>query len=139
MSFLVDTNIVSELGRGSRCDPGVASWLGGVGEEDLWLSVLVLGELRKGVDMARRKDPGKADVLEASLMAVSAGFAGRGRVLPVDRTVALEWGRMAAVRTVSVIDSMLAATAKVNGLTLVTRNEKDVAGLGADVLNPFNS
>ena len=139
MSFLVDTNIVSELGRGSRCDPGVAGWLAETGEEDIWLSALVLGELRKGVDMARGKDPGRANALEASLRAVAEGFAGRSRVLPVDQSVALEWGRMAAIRPVSVIDSLMAATAKANGLTLVTRNEKDVAGLGVNVLNPFKS
>ena len=137
MSFLIDTNIISELGKGSRCDPRVAGWLAEVDEGDIWLSALVLGELRKGVDMARRKDPRKADALEFSLDEVASGFVGQSRVLPVDQSVALEWGRMAAIRNLSVIDALLAATAKAYGLTLVTRNEKDVAGLGVEVLNPF--
>lgn len=135
MSFLIDTNIISEVRKGDRCDPAVAAWWAGVAEDDLWLSALVLGEIRKGVELARRRDPRKADALEAWLSDVVAGFG--DRVLPVDATVAEEWGRMNAIRPVPVIDALLAATAKANGLTLVTRNEADVAGLGVEVLNPF--
>lgn len=135
MSFLIDTNIISEIRKGARCDPGVARWWAGVAEGDLWLSALILGEIRKGVELARRRDPDKAAVLEAWLAEVVSGFG--DRVLPVDATVAGEWGRMSAIRPVPVIDALLAATAKANGLTLVTRNEADVAGLGVEVLNPF--
>ena len=135
MSFLIDTNIISEVRKGERCDPAVAAWWAGVAEDDLWLSALVLGEIRKGVELARRRDPGKADVLEAWLGDVVTGFG--DRVLPVDTAVAEEWGRMNAVRPVPVIDALLAATAKANGLTLVTRNGADLAGLHVDVLNPF--
>ena len=137
MSFLIDTNIVSELRKGARCDPGVATWWAGVAEEDLWLSALVLGEIRKGVELARRRDPRKAAALEAWLGEVVAGFG--DRVLPVDTAAAEEWGRMNAIRPAPVIDALLAATARANGLTLVTRNTADVAGLGADVLNPFDA
>ena len=135
MSFLIDTNIISELRKGARCDPGVAAWWAGVAENDLWLSALVLGEIRKGVELARRRDPRKAEALEAWLGDVIAGFG--DRVLPVDTAVAEEWGRMNAIRPAPVIDALLAATARANGLTLVTRNTADVAGLGAEVLNPF--
>jgi len=135
VSFLIDTNVISEVRKGERCDPTVAAWWAGVAEDDLWLSALVLGEIRKGVELARRRDPGKADVLEAWLADVVAGFG--DRVLPVDTAVAEEWGRMNAVRPVPVIDALLAATAKANGLTLVTRNGADVASLDVDVLNPF--
>ena len=135
MSFLIDTNVISEVRKGERCDPTVAAWWAGVAEDDLWLSALVLGEIRKGVELARRRDPGKADVLEAWLADVVTGFG--DRVLPVDTAVAEEWGRMNAVRPVPVIDALLAATAKANGLTLVTRNGADVASLDVDVLNPF--
>ena len=76
-----------------------------------------------------------AAALEAWLGEVVAGFA--DRVLPVDAAVAEEWGRMNAIRPVPVIDALLAATAKANGLTLVTRNEADVAGIEVEVLNPF--
>jgi toxin FitB len=137
VSFLIDTNIISEVRKGDRCDPAVAAWWAGVAEDDLWLSALVLGEIRKGVELARRRDPRKADALEAWLGDVIAGFG--DRVLPIDATVAEEWGRMNAIRPVPVIDALLGATAKANGLTLVTRNGADVAGLGVDVLNPFEA
>jgi len=135
VSFLIDTNIISEVRKGDRCDAAVAAWWAGVAEDDLWLSALVLGEIRKGVELARRRDPRKAAVLEAWLSDVVSGFG--DRVLPVDASVAEEWGRMNAIRPVPVIDALLAATAKANGLTLVTRNAADVAGLGVEVLNPF--
>jgi len=135
MSFLIDTNIISEVRKGDRCDPAVAAWWAGVAEDDLWLSALVLGEIRKGVELARRRDARKAEALERWLGDVAAGFA--DRVLPVDTSVAEAWGRMTAIRPVSVIDALLAATAKANGLTLVTRNGADLAGLDVDLLNPF--
>ncbi|MBD3766122.1 MAG: type II toxin-antitoxin system VapC family toxin [Rhodobacterales bacterium] len=102
MSFLIDTNIISEVRKGDRCDPTVAAWWSGVAEDDLWLSALVLGEIRKGVELARRRDPTKAAALEAWLGDVIAGFG--DRVLPVDTAVAEEWGRMNAIRPVPVID-----------------------------------
>jgi toxin FitB len=137
VSFLIDTNIISEVRKGDRCDRAVAAWWAGVAEEDLWLSTLVLGEIRKGVELARRRDPAKASALEAWLSEVVSGFA--DRVLTIDGAVADEWGRISAIRPTPVIDALLAATAKANGLTLVTRNEADVAGLGVEVLNPFNA
>lgn len=137
MSFLIDTNIISEVRKGRRCNPRVAAWWGDVAEDDLWLSALVVGEIRKGVELARRRDPQKAAALEAWLGEVTSGFA--DRVLPIDAAVAEEWGRMSAIRPVSVIDALLAATAKANGLTLVTRNMADVTGLGVAVLDPFEA
>ncbi len=135
MSYLIDTNIISEVRKGDRCDQRVAAWWASVAEDDLWLSALVLGEIRKGVELARRRDPQKATMLEVWLNDVVTGFG--DRVLPVDAAVAEEWGRMNAIRPVPVIDALLAATAKANSLTFVTRNGSDVAGLGVDVLNPF--
>ncbi len=137
MTFLIDTNVISEVRRGDRCDPAVAAWWSGVAEDDLWLSALVLGEIRKGVELARRHDPRRAKALEAWLADVMSGFG--NRVLPVDAAVAEQWGRMNAIRPVPVIDGLLAATARANGLTLVTRNVADVAALGADALNPFET
>jgi len=135
LSFLIDTNIISEVRKGARCNPGLAKWWAEVPEDDLWLSTLILGEIRKGIELARRRDPDQALVLEAWFGEVVSGFG--DRLLPVDAAVADEWGRMSAIRPVPVIDALLAATAKAQGLTLVTRNEADVAGLGVDVLNPF--
>jgi predicted nucleic acid-binding protein len=135
VSFLIDTNVVSEVRRGARCDARVAAWWESIDEGDLYVSALVIGEIRKGVELSRRKDPGKAEALQSWLNAVIAAFG--SRVLPIDRPIADEWGRMSALRPVPVIDGLLAATARIHDLTLVTRNEADVAGLGAKVLNPF--
>ena len=135
MSFLIDTNVISEVRRGVRCDPNVAAWYASIDDGDLYLSTLVLGEIRNGIERARRKDPPKAEILQRWLETVVAAFG--DRVIPIDAPVADEWGRMSALRSVPVIDGLLAATAKVHGLTLATRNDGDVAGLGANVLNPF--
>lgn len=135
MSYLIDTNIISEVRKGSRCDTNVAKWYASIADDDLFLSALVLGEIRRGVELARPRDSRKAAALERWLGEVEAAFA--GRVLGIDNTVADQWGRMSAIRPIPVIDGLLAATALANGLTLVTRNDRDVAGLGAAVLNPF--
>lgn len=135
MSFLIDTNVISEVRKGRRCDANVAAWYASIDDGDLHLSVLVLGEIRKGIELARPRDPSKAEALETWLASVDAAF--EGRILPIDRAVADEWGRMSGRRPVSTIDGLLAATAKVHRLTLVTRDETGVADLGAKVLNPF--
>jgi predicted nucleic acid-binding protein len=135
VSYLIDTNIISEVRKGERCDSRVSAWYASIADDDLFLSTLVLGEIRKGVELARGRDAGKAVALERWLREVETAFD--GRVLGIDNAVSDQWGRMSAVRPVPVIDGLLAATALVNGLTLVTRNDRDVAGLGAPVLNPF--
>lgn len=135
MSYLIDTNIISEVRKGSRCDVNVTKWYASIADDDLFLSTLVLGEIRKGIELARPRDMGKAAALERWLQEVEAAFS--GRVLGIDNAVADQWGRMSAIRPIPVIDGLLAATALTNGLTLVTRNDRDVAGLGAAVLNPF--
>ena len=134
--FLLDTNVVSEVRKGRRCDAGVSNWYAGVSEGDLYLSTLVLGEIRRGIELSRRRrDNQQADRLESWLQAVTGRFA--ERILPVDAEVADTWGRMCAIRPVPVIDGLLAATALTYGMTLVTRNISDVQGLGAQLLNPF--
>jgi toxin FitB len=135
VSYLIDTNIISELRKGHRCNPHVSAWYGSIRDADLFLSTLVLGEIRKGIELARPRDGDKAAALERWLHQVEAAF--EGRVLGIDNAVSDQWGRVSAIRPVPVIDGLLAATAMTNGLTLVTRNERDVAGLGARVLNPF--
>lgn len=137
MTYLIDTNIISEVRKGDRGDPAVTRWWNGVAEDDLWLSPLVLGEIRKSVELVRPRDPVRAEALETWLADVMSHFG--NRVLPVDTAVAEHWGRMNAIRPVPVIDALLAATAKANGLILVTRNIADVAGLDVDVLNPFEA
>src|SRR4029078_5615693 len=135
MSYLIDTNIISEVRKGARCDALVSAWYASVADEDLFLSTLVLGEIRKGVELPLPRDPGKACGVDRVLAAVGAAF--NGRVLGIDNAVSDQWGRMSAIRPLPAIDGLLAATALTNGLTLVTRNDRDVAGLGAVVFNPF--
>jgi hypothetical protein len=103
----------------------------------LHTSVIVLGELKLGIERVRPKDPGFAAALERWLSRLVARMG--DRILPVDRPIALTWGRIAALRTVPPIDGLLAATALVHGFTLVTRNVEDVADLGVSYLNPFDS
>ncbi len=133
--FLLDTNVISEIRKGARCDRNVAAWYGSTEGRDLYLSVLVTGEIRRGIEQVRPRDPERAGVFERWLASIDIAFA--GRILAVDRAVADEWGRLSAIRTVPVPDALLAATASVHGMTLATRNEVDVAGLGVTVLNPF--
>ncbi len=134
--FLLDTNVVSELRQGERGNAGVSDWYDGVPDEDLFTSALVIGEIRKGIArLRRRQDHRQAEVLEIWLEVSQDFFA--GRILPVDAAVADAWGQMYAIRNVSIVDGLIAATAKVNNFTLVTRNVEDVQGLGVDLLNPF--
>ena len=137
MRYLIDTNVISELRKDERRNPSVSLWYASVREESLYLSALVIGEIRKGVERLRRRDTVRADVLEQWLLAVKDAFA--GRILPVDETVSETWGRFNASRSLPVLDSLLAATARVHHLTLVTRNTGQIADLGVDLLNPFRS
>jgi toxin FitB len=135
MNYLIDTNIISEIRKGAQCDANVAAWYASIDDSEIYLSVLALGEIREGVERARLKDASRARALENWLSAVAEAFA--ERILPIDELVAEEWGRMGTERPVSAIEALLAATAKVHAMTLVSRNVADVADLGADLLNPF--
>lgn len=136
MTWLVDTNIISEVRKGPRCHLGVAAWWEAVEDRDLFLSVLTLGEIRRGIEAIRHRDPAKAATLERWLRDVSEAFG--ARIIGVDLAVAEAWGRMSVARSVPVIDALLAATAQVHDLVLVTRNTADVSGLGVRTLNPFD-
>ena len=137
MNYLIDTNIISEVRKGKRCNSNVASWYEGIEDESLYLSVLVIGEIRRGIERVRLKDTAQANALENWLIAVDKAFG--ERILPVDRAVADECGRLGASRPLPVIDGLLAATAKIHRMTLVTRNTTDIADLDVRVLNPFES
>lgn len=137
MSYLVDTNVLSELRRKTP-DPQVVDWFDRRPAGTLFVSVLTLGEIRKGVDAlphsARRL--ALLDWLETALPAFFSG-----RVLAVDQAVADRWGRLmsSAGRPLPTIDSLLVATAIHHGLTLVTRNLRDTQGLGVEVLCPWST
>ena len=136
MRYLLDTNVLSEVRR-PRGDAGVKRWISSVPTEDLYLSVLTLGEVRRGIGLLSRRDPVQADVYEAWLVTVLRDYA--DRVLPVDAAAAEEWGRMNVPNPVSVVDGLMAATAKVRNMTFVTRNTADVARTGARLLNPLDA
>jgi predicted nucleic acid-binding protein len=135
LSYLIDTNVVSELRKGERADSNVVAWIANLEDEEIFLSALTLGEIRRGIESARRRDRKFAAVLETWLGRIADQH--QDRVLPVDRSIAEEWGRLDVPDPVPVIDGLLAATAKVHGLTLATRNVGDVERTGVDYVNPF--
>jgi predicted nucleic acid-binding protein len=137
LKYLLDTNIISEVRKGAKCNANVFRWYESIDDSAIYLSVLVLGEIRKGVERTRPSDPDRARALERWLATAIGSFA--ERILPIDQAIADEWGRMAARRPVPTVDALLAATAKVHGMTLATRNVSDVSGLGADVIDPFQA
>lgn len=138
MRYLLDTNAISE-GVSRRPNPGVLAWGLQQSSLDLFVSVLSLGEVRKGVEL--RFHDARRSVLEHWLgTLLPAEF--RGRILPIDENVALEWGRISAEgqkqgRVLPTTDGLLVATAIVHGMTLVTRNERDCSGRGASTFNPW--
>jgi toxin FitB len=134
--YLLDTNVISET-RKSRADSGVIAFLSAAEPAGLFLSVLTLGELRKGVAARRRTDPGTADRLGAWVDGIETTFA--DRVLSVDAAIAHRWGELSASRTLPVIDTLIAATAMRHDLTLVTRNTRDVAATGVALVDPWQA
>lgn len=132
--YLLDTNILSELRR-KRPDEKVLAFLRAAESSTLYLSVLTLGELRKGVTAKQRTDPSAADALSEWVDGIELSFA--DRILGIDTTTARVWGELSAQRPRPVIDTLLAATAITHKLTLVTRNTSDVADIDMAILNPF--
>ncbi|MGK2931465.1 MAG: type II toxin-antitoxin system VapC family toxin [Solirubrobacterales bacterium] len=135
MSFLIDTNVISELRKGDRANRGVTTWFGEIEDEEIFLSVLTVGELRRGIESISRRDSKAGSHLNQWLARLVMGF--EGRIVPVDGTIAEEWGRMNVPDPLPVVDGLLAATAKIRGLTVATRNLKDVASTGIETVNPF--
>ncbi|WP_337057246.1 type II toxin-antitoxin system VapC family toxin [Pseudomonas sp. USHLN015] len=137
--FLLDTNVVSELrkARQGRADPGVITWSGSVNAKTLYLSAISLMELETGVLGIERKDATQGALLRTWLnQQVLPGFA--GRVLAVDATVALACARLHVPDRKSERDALIAATALVHGLTVVTRNLADFEGTGVPLINPWS-
>ena len=136
--FLLDTNFVSEAVK-AEPNPNVLGWLDRADENLLFLSVLTLGEIRKGLGGLPQ---GSRRSLLESWLAVDLRSRFEGRILPIDVEIADRWGFLSAEtrkqgRTASVIDGLLAATALHHNLTLVTRNESDFASMQVKVLNPW--
>jgi len=134
--YLLDTNVISETRR-SRPDAGVIAFLSAADAEGLFLSVLTLGELRKGLAFTGRTDLAASRGLAIWVEGIATNFA--DRVLPIDTAIALRWGELSAVGNPPVIDRLIAATALSRDLTLVTRNTKDFQSSGALLLDPWHA
>lgn len=134
MTWLIDTNVLSELRKGDRSNDGVRTWFAEASEDDLFTSVLVLGEIRRGIESIRRRDLPSALALELWLGRLTRDFG--ERILRIDGRVADRWGSLNMPDPVPTVDGLLAATALVHDLVLVTRNARDVARTGVRVLDP---
>ena len=136
MSYLLDTNVVSEI-RKNAPDPGVSAWFASVPDDELFLSVLVVGEIRQGIERLARRDPAQAETFEQWLSRLVRAYG--DRIVPITAHVAEVWGRLNVPDPVPVVDGLMAATALVHDWTLVTRSVNDVASTGVRFLDPFNA
>ena len=134
MNYLVDTNVVSEL-RKPQPDKHVQEWFASTRGDELYLSVLTVGEIRRGIERLRRRDPAQATIIEAWLTTLRRDYA--KRLLPITAEIAEEWGQLGVPNPIPTVDGLLAATARVGDLTLVTRNTADLTDTGARLLDPF--
>ncbi|MGO4436651.1 type II toxin-antitoxin system VapC family toxin [Rhizobium sp. RAF56] len=131
--YLLDTNVISEARRGSR---EALSWLRSVDPQSVYLSVVTLGEIMRGIALKRKSDPRAASHLEEWLRELRQDH--RDRILPITDRVAIEWGRVAAIRPRGDADGLIAATAIVHELIVVTRNVGDFDDTGVPVVNPWD-
>jgi toxin FitB len=131
--YLLDTNVVSEL-RKPRPHGGVVAWLESIDDAQLYLSAVTVGEIQAGIELTREQDPQKAEVIEAWLELLAGAY----NVLPMDAATFRAWARLMHRKSDTLYeDAMIAATAKVHGLTVATRNVSDFNALGLEVFNPF--
>jgi toxin FitB len=133
--YLLDTNVVSET-RKSRPHGAVMQWLSGLEEERLFLSAVTMGELQAGIELTRHQDPSKANEIERWADQLATSY----QVLPMDTPCFREWGRIMDQKPDQLLeDAMIAATARVHGLIVATRNERDFRQFEVRTLNPFKS
>ena len=137
VSYLVDTNVLAELRKGPRGNPRVRAWVAGLDQDAIFLSVLTIAEIRRGVENIRRRDAAAAHALERWLRRVVDQHA--DRILPVTISIAEEWGRLNVPNPIPVTDGLLAATARLHDLTLATRNVRGVARTGVALFDPFTA
>ena len=131
--YLLDTNVVSEV-RKLRPHGAVVAWLASLAPDQILISAVTIGELQAGVETTRRQDPSKAREIESWLGMVESTFA----VVPMDAACFREWARIMTRQSNAIdADAMIAATARVQGLTVATRNEKDFRPFGVEITNPF--
>jgi toxin FitB len=138
--YLIDTNVISELRKGNKANPGVQQFFKQTAEQEahLFITVITLGELRRGVELIRyRGDQAQADKLEAWLQTIINDYA--EYILDFTETESQVWGRLRVPHHENALDKQIAATALTCSLTLVTRNVRDFVGTGVPLLNPFES
>lgn len=135
MKFLLDTNVISEIRKRDRAHPKVARWVARTPVKEMGTSVVVLAEIRCGIELKRRSDPKQAEALDRWFAQMRTRLG--ERVLPIDEPIAETWAMMNVPDPLPFIDGLLAATAKVHDLTLVTRNVGDLARTGISVIDPF--
>ncbi len=133
--YLLDTNVISEL-RKTKPHGAVIAWLRSVGSNDLFIPAVVIGEMQAGVERTRLQDPEKAEEIERFIDKVLSSYA----VLPLDAVVFREWARLIHGKSRDLTeDAMIAATARIHGMAVVTRNVRDFVRFGVQVFDPFSS
>lgn len=136
MSFLLGTNVLSEIRKGARCNTQVREWWSTTETSEIYLSVIVVGEVYRGIDKLMKTNPMLARKFQAWLRSMIREYS--GRILVFDLEATEIWGRLTSKRTLPLADGLLAATALAHDLTLVTRNTRDIHDTGVRYLNPFN-
>jgi predicted nucleic acid-binding protein len=134
MAYLIDTCVLSEL-RKPKIHPGVATWMAGIQPDEAFLSVITVGEIRRGIELRRAKDPVAARALERWLLGLESHYG--DRILPVTPAIADRWGRLSPTQPLPVTDGLIAATALEHKFTVVTRNTADFVRAGVGLLDPF--
>jgi predicted nucleic acid-binding protein len=135
MNVLVDTNVISELKRGRNAAPRVVTWFAALAPQNVFTSVIVLGEIRRGIELIARRDRAQAEALEQWYTLVRERLG--NRVLDVDEPVMSLWARISVPDMLPAYDGLIAATAMLHGLIVATRNTEDYRRAGAHVVNPW--
>ncbi|MCH7228976.1 type II toxin-antitoxin system VapC family toxin [Haloferula sp. A504] len=135
MAFLLDINVLSELRKGNRAKPAVRAWAAAHADETHHISVLAIGEIRKGIAMLKRRSPEQAAVFESWLETLKTDYA--PEILPITPAISERWGELQSIRSLPVIDGLIASTALEHQLVLATRNTRDFEGIDVALVNPF--
>lgn len=135
MNVLVDTNVISELRRGRNAAPRVLAWFAAIPAENIFTSVIVLGEIRRGIELLARRDKPQAETLEQWYRSFRERLG--DRVLVVDEPVMTLWAKITVPNILPAYDGLIAATALAHGLIVATRNAQDYRGAGIEVINPW--
>jgi toxin FitB len=135
VNVLVDTNVVSELKRGRHADPRVVAWFSKMPVERVFTSVIVLGKVRRGIELLARRDKRQAELLERWYASIREHLA--NRILAVDEPVMMIWSKISVPHMLPAYDGLIAATALAHGMTVVTRNALDYQRAGVDVIDPW--